>query len=235
MHTLLCLRRHAYTGMGIFLCCFLLAGLLFLRVCRRCFACVCLLFVVACFALVPSLLSYLGRCLQFGERGLQVARRSLKVAGRCLKVAERCLQVVERCLVGLGHSAQAAKGRPEQLGYVDGAERGQKWGPVILVVSVGASDGHQKGHWKRHTCAVFVPSPNVWPMSHGAYGDLQPGRNERAKLAMAPTRGPAHPYSHAKAQHLGHPWVPGLPGIRLGPPGTTVPKGPGAPQAGGTP
>ena len=155
MHTLLCLRRHAYTATGIFLCCFLLAGLLFLHMCRTCFACVCLLFVVPCFALVPSLLSCLGRCLQVGERGLQVARRSLKVVGRCLKVDEHCPEVVERYLVDLGRSAQAAKGDPELLGYVDGAERGQEWGPVNPVVFVGASDGHQKGHRKRHTCAVF--------------------------------------------------------------------------------
>ena len=69
----------------------------------------------------------------------------------------------------------------------------------------------------------------------GAYGGLQPGRNERATLAVATMRSPGHPCSHAKAQHLGHPWIPVIPGARLRPPATTVPRGPGAPQAGGTP
>ena len=79
-----------------------------------------------------------------------------------------------------------------------------------------------------------------WPvalrghLAHGASGGLQPGQNERATPAMALTRGPAHPDSHAKAQHLGHPWVPGLPGTRLRPPATTVRRGPGAAQGGST-
>ena len=47
--------------------------------------------------------------------------------------------------------------------------------------------------------------------AHGAYGGIQPGRNEQATLAVAPTRSPVHPCSHAKAQHLGHPSIPGLP------------------------
>ena len=71
--------------------------------------------------------------------------------------------------------------------------------------------------------------------AHGAYGNLQRGQNERATLALAPSRGPAHPYSHAKAHYLGHPWVPGLPGTHLGPPATTVPRGSATPQAGDTP
>ena len=69
--------------------------------------------------------------------------------------------------------------------------------------------------------------------AHGAYGGQQPGRDEWATL-VAPTRSPAHPYSHVKAQHLGHPWIPGLPGARLRPLATTVPRGPGAPRARGT-
>ena len=47
--------------------------------------------------------------------------------------------------------------------------------------------------------------------AHGAYGGLQPGRNEQTTLAMAPARSPASPCGHAKTQHQGHPWVPGLP------------------------
>ena len=72
-------------------------------------------------------------------------------------------------------------------------------------------------------------------LPHGAYGGLQPGRNERTTLAMAPARSPAHPCGHAKAQHLGHPWIPGLPRTRLRPPAAAVPRCPAAPQAGGVP
>ena len=47
---------------------------------------------------------------------------------------------------------------------------------------------------------------------------------------MAPARGPVYPGSHAKAQHLRHPWIPGLPRARLRPPAAAVPSRPGAPQ-----
>ena len=44
-----------------------------------------------------------------------------------------------------------------------------------------------------------------------------------------------HLYSHATAQHLGNQRLPGIPGTHLGTPTTTVRRGPGAPQADGTP
>ena len=116
----------------------------------------CLEVAAGCLEVAAGCLEVAGRCLEVAGRCLEVAGRCLQVAGRCLQVAGRCLQVAGRCLVGLGGSVQ----------YADCAEGGQDWGPVHPVVSVGASDGRQKGHRQRQASAFFVPSPNVWPMSH---------------------------------------------------------------------
>ena len=95
--------------------------------------------------------------------------------------------------------------------------------------------GHRPGeHAPRHH-GPPRPMALCGHPAHGAYGGLQPGRNEQTTLAMAPAHSPANPCGHAKAQHLEHPWIPGLPRARLRPPAAAVPRRPGAPQAGGAP
>ena len=122
-----------------------------------------------------------------------------------------------------------------------GAARPGRQHPMAAYFAVPPARGgnpHQGRHHLRPSDGAHAPRHHGSPRpvalcghpAHGAYRGLQPGRNERATLAVAPTRSPAHLYSHANAQHLGHPWISQLPGVRLKPPATTVSRGPRAPQ-----
>ena len=101
----------------------------------------------------------------------------------------------------------------------EGARRGGQH-PMAAYFAMSPSRGGTPHHGRRHlrpsggtartTHHHGPPRPVALrgQPAHGAYGYLQPGQNERATLAMAPTGGPAHLYTHAKAQHPGHPWLP---------------------------
>ena len=95
------------------------------------------------------------------------------------------------------------------------------------------------GHRAGQTPPATMNHPGQWHyvatrlMAHmGAYS---PDENERTTLAMAPARSPARPCDHARAQHLGHPWISGLPKACLRPPAAAVPARPEAAEAGGAP
>ena len=134
----------------------------------------CLEVAAGCLEVATGCLEVAGRCLEVAAGCLEVVWRLLDVVWRLLDVVWRLLDVVCRLLDVVCRLLDVVCRLLDVVWLAWGVQcstpivlrGGQDWGPVHPVVSVDASDGRQRGHRQRQASAFFVPSPNVWPMSH---------------------------------------------------------------------